>query len=125
MKIRLYQDSIRIRMQMSDVRDLVESGSVHATLSMGANPHDAFHYSVQLADVSSPEVRYTEGNISLYVPIMQGKHWAESDEVGIYADQNNGNNGVLRILLEKDFKCLDNTTEDQSNMFPNPNSTCG
>ncbi len=124
MKIRLYQDSIRFRMQISDVQDLVKNGSVHASLSMGSNPVDAFHYSVQLAEVASPEVRYKEGNISLYVPQVQGKHWAETDEVGIYADQKIGENGVLRILLEKDFKCLDNTMEDQSNMFPNPNSSC-
>ena len=27
---------------------------------------------------------------------------------------------ILYLLLEKDFKCLDNTTEDQSDNYPNP-----
>ena len=26
----------------------------------------------------------------------------------------------LYILIEKDFKCLDNTIEDQSDNYPNP-----
>jgi len=27
-------------------------------------------------------------------------------------------------LLEKDFVCLDHTTEDQSDNYENPNTTC-
>ena len=30
----------------------------------------------------------------------------------------------MKILVEKDFQCLDKTTEDQSDFFVNPNTTC-
>jgi len=30
----------------------------------------------------------------------------------------------LHLLLEKDFVCLDNTAEDQSDNYPNPNKAC-
>jgi len=30
----------------------------------------------------------------------------------------------LYLLIEKDFKCLDETTEDQSDNFENPNIAC-
>lgn len=30
----------------------------------------------------------------------------------------------LFLLVEKDFVCLDNTFEDQSDNFPNPNAVC-
>ena len=30
------------------------------------------------------------------------------------------NHGTLHLLIEKDFICLDNVTEDQSDNYPNP-----
>jgi hypothetical protein len=30
----------------------------------------------------------------------------------------------LFLLIEKDFVCLDNTFEDQSDNYPNPNAVC-
>jgi hypothetical protein len=35
-----------------------------------------------------------------------------------------GNGQSLKLLLEKDFVCLDHTDEDQSDNYPNPNKTC-
>ena len=41
--------------------------------------------------------------------------WADTDRVGF---ENKANNFYL--LVEKDFKCLDNVEEDQSDNYPNP-----
>jgi len=30
----------------------------------------------------------------------------------------------LKLLLEKDFVCLDDTDEDQSDQYDNPNAKC-
>jgi hypothetical protein len=35
-----------------------------------------------------------------------------------------GNDKYLFLLVEKDFVCLDNTVEDQSDNYPNPNAVC-
>ncbi len=38
-----------------------------------------------------------------------------TDEVGFENEQ-----GKLFLLVEKDFTCLDNVSEDQSDNYPNP-----
>lgn len=123
MKLRFYQNSIRFRMQVSEVNEFAHSGLVSVFVQMGPKSEDHLAYSVQLSDVADPQVMYDDRGIKLLIPESIGRHWASSDEVGIYAEQKIGEEAVLKIILEKDFKCLDNTSEDQSNMFPNPKSS--
>jgi hypothetical protein len=40
---------------------------------------------------------------------------ADTDKVGF-----ENTDGELHLLVEKDFTCLDNVAEDQSDNFPNP-----
>jgi hypothetical protein len=49
------------------------------------------------------------------MPITMVKIWDSTDRVGFeYQDKD------LFLLVEKDFKCLDNVAEDQSDNYPNP-----
>jgi hypothetical protein len=41
--------------------------------------------------------------------------WASTDRVGYESNHNQ-----MYLLIEKDFKCLDNVAEDQSDNYPNP-----
>jgi hypothetical protein len=41
--------------------------------------------------------------------------WTESDEVGIEAST-----GTLKLLIEKDFRCLHREPEPGEDSFPNP-----
>jgi len=41
--------------------------------------------------------------------------------VGFNAKMPVAENGSLYLLLEKDFVCLDETTEDQNDNYENPN----
>jgi hypothetical protein len=43
------------------------------------------------------------------------REFAETDKVGF-----EGKHGALNLLVEKDFTCLDNVAEDQSDNYPNP-----
>ena len=46
--------------------------------------------------------------------------WASSDQVGIEGEQVIDNQTSLRILIEKDFACIDATDEQNADTFPNP-----
>ncbi|MEZ4932033.1 MAG: hypothetical protein R2788_07940 [Saprospiraceae bacterium] len=50
--------------------------------------------------------------------------WSRSDEVGLEDDMPLGDGNALHILVEKDFKCLTERSEDESDLFPNPNENC-
>jgi hypothetical protein len=49
------------------------------------------------------------------MPELMAKNWATTEKVGFEET-----NGPLYLLVEKDFKCLDNVAEDQSDNYPNP-----
>ena len=58
------------------------------------------------------------------VPHSIANNWVNSELVGFQNNFKFGNDKELFLLIEKDFVCLDNTFEDQSDMFPNPNAVC-
>lgn len=60
----------------------------------------------------------------MYVPQALVNGWPQNNTVGFNAKKPLPNNGSLYLLLEKDFICLDDTTEDQSDNYNNPNKTC-
>ena len=50
--------------------------------------------------------------------------WASNSVVGFEETVNVGNDQILHLLLEKDFKCLDEAIGDQQDNYENPNKTC-
>jgi len=53
------------------------------------------------------------------MPAAMVHEWVETEKVGFeYTDSH------LYLLVEKDFQCLDNVAEDQSDNYPNPLMTC-
>jgi len=55
------------------------------------------------------------------VPRSIIREWAGTDQVSIHARQPTGDDGDLRILIEKDFECVDAPPdESQEDAFPNP-----
>jgi hypothetical protein len=67
---------------------------------------------------------FKDGKISLFIPEEFIKDWAVNDVVGLNSNVRINDYEQLHLLVEKDFKCIDGTTEDQSDNFDNPNISC-
>jgi hypothetical protein len=65
-------------------------------------------------------VSFRDGVISVAVPALQLSGWHSSNQVGMNAEIDVRDGEVLKVLIEKDFRCLDGGTEDQSDAFENP-----
>ena len=116
MKIRIKGNSVRFRLTQSEVKQLCEQGNVNESTSFGDTK---FHYAVKIdAEKNHMTAEFKNQNITLFLPKKLGKGWYENDKVGFEHRQND-----LYLLLEKDFTCLDNTMEDQSDNYPNPKLT--
>ncbi len=87
--------------------------------------NNAFGYCLQ-KKIAATEITasYDDDKITMFVPETLLADWPENNVVGFDANMPIGENKSLYLLLEKDFKCLDNVTEDQSDNFENPNKTC-
>lgn len=113
MKIRIKGNSLRFRLTQSEVKQLCEKGSVTEQTNFGDT---TFGYAVQLDDdKETMHATFDAQNITLFLPKNLGRDWYSNDQVGFQHTQDQ-----LFLLLEKDFTCLDNTLEDQSDNYPNP-----
>jgi hypothetical protein len=59
--------------------------------------------------------------LDVVLPRAVGRDWAEADQVGIEVEVIAGSQGrPLRLLIEKDFKCLHGGSETIPDAYPNP-----
>ena len=121
MKIRIKGNSIRIRLSRTEVDTFGTAGYLQEQTQVG---NGTFTYALQSKDgISALEAAYDNNTMTIFVPAAIPPVWAKDETVGYDNNMDTGN-GKLFILLEKDFKCIDNTSEDQSDNFDNPNMTC-
>ena len=123
MKIRIKDNSVRYRLTRTDIRNLGLAGFVEAHTEFPGGA--VFNYRLERkAGIKVMEAEYAENRISIFLPETIVKEWTESEMVGFDHRLSLGNGNELYLLVEKDFACLDHTTEDQSDNYPNPNKVC-
>lgn len=122
MKLRISGDSIRLRLGRGEVARVGEGQSVEQRAHL--SPMPLVYVLSSSPDSTGPSVSFTDGTLQVILPFALVRNWAQSDQVGITADLSTGD-GSLRLLIEKDFKCLHGDDEDQRDTFPNPIEMAG
>ncbi|MEY8021792.1 hypothetical protein AB8P51_13230 [Muriicola sp. SD30] len=117
MKIRIKGNSVRFRLTRSEVEELCSEGYIKETTHF---PGSTFNYAVKKSNREEIHASFEEGIITLHVDADQLKGWASNEQVGFEALQQIDPETSLHLLLEKDFVCLDERLEDQSDNYPNP-----
>ena len=118
MKIRIKGNSIRIRLTKTEVSVFCDQGIYSEETRFNDK---SFHYSLRTSDQDENlRATFNDDTITFFVPKEFTANWAENDEVGIRNLQILDDGTELFLLLEKDFVCLDETFEDQSDNYPNP-----
>ena len=121
MKLRLQYNSIRFRLKRGEVEQFARTGRVEEKIISGSGDHQAFGYVLESAGkISSLKATLTPGAIIVQVPPEAVTRWAFTDQIGIEGEQAVDNQTSLRILIEKDFACIDGTDEENADTFPNP-----
>lgn len=122
MKIRIKENSLRIRLLKSEVDKLETEGYLEAETSFVNNK---LVYALESTEEGSKlTVDFIDNKITMFVPTVLLKGWAGNSIVGFDAHMPLSESDSLFLLLEKDFVCTDATMEDQSDNFLNPNKTC-
>jgi len=116
MKIRIKGNSLRYRLSKTDVETFFKMGYLEEQTTFG---NSILIYALQVGDSDRLSANFENNKIVVSVPEAIAKNWASTDEVGF--DESDG---ALYLLIEKDFQCLDNTAEDQSDNYPNPSLVC-
>ena len=121
MKIRLKGNSIRLRLGPRDIQKLLRERRI--VESTRFTPTAVFEVSLAMSiDVQSPLARLDDRSIRIVLPATTVDRWAESTEqIAITADHPVGDGQTLKLLIEKDFECLDaRRGTEAEDSFPNP-----
>lgn len=121
MKLRIANKSVRFRILRSEVTKLIETGHIEETIFLGPGSDSAFSYTLETrSGLSNPQLKYEGCKVTVCIPIEEARIWAKSDQVGIYETLKLGVNGVVDLIVEKDFACLDRSDADNQDTFVNP-----
>jgi hypothetical protein len=124
-KLRLLDNSVRLRLSRGQVIAADEQGIVEGQTHFPDGTTFRFALEAQ-KDVSRASASYTGGRLVIALPASEISAWASDDSlVSLHHELELALGGPLRILVEKDFKCVSpRDDEDQSDLFPNPEPSC-
>ncbi len=118
MKIRIKENSVRIRITQSELTNLSNGDAVtERTYFPGGSVF--VHTLIKSPSTSRIAISFDGYEMIVSIPEAAVRDWSESDEPGIEEILPNGRAGGLQILIEKDYACLHKRSEDVD-VFPNP-----
>lgn len=116
MKIRIKGNSLRYRLTRSEVSQLWSEGYLEERTAFG---NKALVYAIETAVDDKLSADFIVDKIVLRMPRSMVEKLNHTDSVG-FEDRT----GPVSLLVEKDFACIDNVGEDQSDNYPNPLMAC-
>src|ERR1700733_11874137 len=118
MKIRIKGNSLRYRLTKPEVERFAETGLVEGRINFGSA---ALSYELCRTEAGQLSATFGDNRITLYLPAALIHEWLHTNKVGFdYPMPLIGTEENLYLLVEKDYTCLDNVEEDQSDHYPNP-----
>src|SRR5947209_4323066 len=108
MKLRIKGNSIRLRLGRSEVMRLASDGRVEESTVFGPSAGQRFGYALYMsAYESGVSADFRDGRMVVRASVDVIHQWVTTDQVSIHAIQRSGGDGELRILIEKDFECIE------------------
>lgn len=120
MKLRIKDNSIRLRLSRTEVATLRDSGIVEAKTGFPGGRELGYRVESSPASVSTAAF-LSGGVVTVRLPESAVRTWANTEEVSMLGEQVLDTGGMLKVLVEKDFACLtEREGEDESDMYPHP-----
>ncbi len=120
LKLRIQDNSIRLRLTRGEVDRMQRDGQVIAATAFPGGSR--LEYILETSKAAGrAEARLANGRLVVSLPEATVRQWAGTEQVSIEGAQPLEGGEQLRILVEKDFQCLaPRAGEDESDMFPHP-----
>ncbi len=125
MKLRLLDDSIRLRLSRDEVIAADEQGIVEGQTRFPDG--SVFTFALEaLENGSNASASYASDRLVVKLPAPKISAWAKDDTaVSLHDELTLPLGGPLKLLVEKDFRCIaPRDDEDQSKLFQNPTRAC-
>ena len=109
MKLRLEENSLRLRLSAAEVAQFAQTGRVAYTIAFGPAANQTLLYALEkmpaTASGTAVKVRYEAGALAVEVPATLAEEWTTTEKNGFSAQILVAEGQQLRILVEKDLDC--------------------
>jgi len=119
MKLRIRDNTIRIRLTQGEVARLAAGQSVWQETNFGADQRLAIFVDA-MDHLGQIFAGFEDNQIRVGIPLPAARDWANGEQISLEATQPVGCEKALHILIEKDFQCLHSAAEGEEDAYPNP-----
>ena len=105
MKLRIEDDTLRLRLSDAEVQAFAATGRVATAVHFGAEADQQLTYALERAEAAAVGVRYAPGTLTVLVPRALADAWTGTDRNGFSERVALADARQLRILVEKDLDC--------------------
>ena len=118
MKLRINGNSMRLRVSPSEMARLLQSGRIDETIHFGPEADAKLTYALEHApDADKMTLRRIPQEVAIVISTKDAQRWASGEQVGMYGTADAGQ---LKLVVEKDFACLDGSDAEKQDCFPHP-----
>lgn len=117
MKIRIKNNTIRYRLDKKDIENLDKNGICEEKTLIGEN---YLKFSIKIRTYEPINVDLTPFKVATSINSESFRQIMNGSAAGIEFSVRNPDNSELKILVERDFKCLVPRGEDDRHAFENP-----
>ncbi len=115
MKFRCTTNSIRLRVRKSDLEQLRLHGQVEDAVNFGGG--SLLRFVLRIDAVPAMRAVFEHGKVEVCIPAEQAVTWIDSEQVALAGTQLLEGNGVLEVLVEKDFPCRHTLETNRADTF--------
>lgn len=104
MKLRIYGNSLRLRLSPNDLDVMLEEGRVESWTGFG--PDKRFVYALETnPDIETLVAEFDQDALTLAIPSAWLEKWSEDERIGFESMQAIDGDQKLHLLVEKDMGC--------------------
>ena len=114
MKIRISANTLRFRLQQTEVRYFQQHGKITEVTEFGPSPADQISFSLEISSEPELSVRFGSNTTTIGVPKALAEQWTATNMVGFEGKLDTGKGRIVEVLVEKDFICQDVQSKEES-----------
>ena len=125
MKIRILGNTIRLRIKMFESDTIRDTGVIEEVLEFGPEEADKLKFQIRTGE-DKFAIDQNLMHVAIIVPRDVIEKWITTDMVGFEEVITTPKGKEIKVLIEKDWACLDNDRENEEGSYPNPleGTTC-
>ena len=124
MKVRISGNSIRFRLKQSEVKRFAQTGEIKEETAFGVAATDKLSFILKEGIAPQFEISFEANTVTVKAPAIVCAEWTQTELVGFEETIATGKGETIKILVEKDFKCLDGIGAEDEDAYPNPGLHC-